>query len=130
MSGLEWMPFKRRRREKLFIIVRTRLLSINFTSLVSLLSAFESVTRDMHSSCAALTVFCKFCCSLYFIFLFHLDILLTRRKATEALMHRASNYPDLFFEMPMYCCPVEIFFCLLVFNPIFVDLLYLASPIF
>ena len=28
--------------------------------------------------------------------------------ATEALIHRASNYPDLLAEMPRYCCLLEI----------------------
>ena len=28
---------------------------------------------------------------------------MTRRKATEALMHRVGNYPDLSPEMPRYC---------------------------
>ena len=42
-----------------------------------------------------------FISSLYFI-------LLTRRKATEALIHRISNYLDLLSEMPRYCCPLKI----------------------
>ena len=48
-----------------------------------------------------------------FIYLFILSlyfILLTGRKATEMLIHRTSNYPDLLFQMPKYCCPVEIFY--------------------
>ena len=35
-------------------------------------------------------------------------ILLTCRKATEALIHKASNYPHLLPEIPRYCCPHEI----------------------
>ena len=41
----------------------------------------------------------------YFISVF---ILMTSRKATETLINRVSNYPDLLPEMPRYCCPVEI----------------------
>ena len=50
-------------------------------------------------------------CFILFFFLSFISIviLLTRRKATEALIHRVSNYPDLLPEMPRYCCPVEIF---------------------
>ena len=44
---------------------------------------------------------------LFFIFI-SIFILLTRRKATEALIHRVSNYPDLLPEMPRYCCPLVI----------------------
>ena len=44
---------------------------------------------------------------LYFISIF---ILLTRRKATEALIHRVGNYPDLLPEIPRYFCPLVIFF--------------------
>ena len=35
-------------------------------------------------------------------------ILLTRWKATEALIHRISNYPNLLQERPKYCSPLEI----------------------
>ena len=41
----------------------------------------------------------------YFISIF---ILLTCRKAMEALIHRVNNYPDLLPEMPRYCCPLVI----------------------
>ena len=41
----------------------------------------------------------------YFIFIFILQIC---RKAKEALIHRASNYPDLLPKMPRYCYPLEI----------------------
>ena len=42
---------------------------------------------------------------------------MTRRKATETLTHRVSNYPDLPPKMPRYCCPVEIsYFDFLVFR--------------
>ena len=44
---------------------------------------------------------------IYFIFIF---FLLTRRKATEVLIRRASNYPDLLPEMPRYCGLVHFFF--------------------
>ena len=36
----------------------------------------------------------------------NLFILLTRKKATEALIHRVSNYSDLVLEMPSHCCPL------------------------
>ena len=39
-------------------------------------------------------------------FLFSIFVLLTRRKATEALIHRVGNYPDLLPEIPRYCCPL------------------------
>ena len=42
-------------------------------------------------------------------------ILLTRRKATEALIHRVGNYPDLLSEMPRYCYPLKIFALFLYF---------------
>ena len=42
---------------------------------------------------------------IYFISIF---ILLTRRKATEELIHRVGNYPDLLPEIPRYCCPLVI----------------------
>ena len=35
-------------------------------------------------------------------------ILLIHRKATEALIHRVSNYPDLLPEIPRYCRPLVI----------------------
>ena len=41
----------------------------------------------------------------YFVFIF---ILLTHRKATEALICRVSNYSDLLPELPRYLCPVQI----------------------
>ena len=44
----------------------------------------------------------------FFIYLFYfisMFILLTRRKATEALIHRVGNYSDLLPEIPRYCCP-------------------------
>ena len=57
--------------------------------------------------------FCCFCCKLfqsrkiilnfYFIYFISIYILLTHMKATEALIHRISNYPDLLSEMPRYC---------------------------
>ena len=46
--------------------------------------------------------------SFIYLFLFNLSILLTHSKATEALIQRASNYPDLLPEMPRFCCPLEI----------------------
>ena len=47
----------------------------------------------------------------YFISVF---ILLTRRKAMEALIHRVGNYSDLLPEMPRYCCPLLIQYKLIV----------------
>ena len=37
---------------------------------------------------------------ILFIYLISIFILLTRRKATEALIHRVGNYPDLLPEVP------------------------------
>ena len=34
---------------------------------------------------------------------------MTCRKATEALIHRLSNYSDLLPEIPRYCCPLVIY---------------------
>ena len=47
------------------------------------------------------------CLFIYFYFI-SIFILLTRRKATEALIHRVGNYPDLLPEIPRYCCPLVI----------------------
>ena len=44
----------------------------------------------------------------YFFYFISIFILLTRRNAMEALIHRVSNYPDLLPEMPKYCCPLVI----------------------
>ena len=44
----------------------------------------------------------------YYFYFISIFILLTRRKATEALIHRVGNYPDLLPEMPRYCCPFVI----------------------
>ena len=49
---------------------------------------------------------------VYFISIF---IFLIPRKATEALIYRASNYPNLLPEMPRYCCPLKIFYSIFVF---------------
>ena len=49
--------------------------------------------------------------SIFYLFIFYfisIFILLTHRKATEALMHRVGNYPDLLPEIPRYCCPLVI----------------------
>ena len=47
---------------------------------------------------------------LFYLFIYFISIfiLLTCRKATEALIHRVGNYPDLLPEMPRYCCPLVI----------------------
>ena len=45
---------------------------------------------------------------ILFIYFISIFILLTRRKATEALIHRVGNYPDLLPEMPRYCCQLVI----------------------
>ena len=44
----------------------------------------------------------------YFFYFISIFILLTRRKATEALIHRIGNYPDLLPEIPRYCCSLVI----------------------
>ena len=46
--------------------------------------------------------------NIFFIFLILIFILLTRRKAIQALIQRVSNYPDLLPKMPRYCCPLVI----------------------
>ena len=45
---------------------------------------------------------------LLFILFISIFILLTCRKATEALINRVSNYLDLLSEMPRYCCLLVI----------------------
>ena len=47
---------------------------------------------------------------LYILFIYFIPIfiLLTRRKATETLIHWISNYPELLPNTPRYCCPFEI----------------------
>ena len=44
-------------------------------------------------------------CLFYFIYFIFIFIF---RKATEALIHRVGNYPDLLPEIPRYCCPLVI----------------------
>ena len=44
----------------------------------------------------------------YFIYFISIFILLNRRKATEALIHRVGNYPDLLSEIPRYCYPLVV----------------------
>ena len=46
--------------------------------------------------------------NFYFFYFISVFILLTCRKATEALIHRVGNYPDLLPEIPRYCCPLVI----------------------
>ena len=48
---------------------------------------------------------CNFYLFIHFVCLF---IFLTRRKATEALIHRARNYPDLLSQMPRHYGLVDI----------------------
>ena len=45
-----------------------------------------------------------------FFFIFSIFILLTLRKVTKLLVHRASIYFDLLPEVPRYCCLVKIFY--------------------
>ena len=52
--------------------------------------------------------FCAFKFSLLNFFFIFIFILLTCRKAMEALIHRVGNYPDLLPEIPRYCCPLAI----------------------
>ena len=47
-------------------------------------------------------------CAIFLFYFISIFILLTRRKATEALIHRVGNYPDLLPEMLRYCCPLVI----------------------
>ena len=48
--------------------------------------------------------------NLIFLICFYISIfiLLTRRKATETLIHRVGNYPNLLPEIPRYCCLLVI----------------------
>ena len=48
--------------------------------------------------------------TLIFIFIYFISIfiLLSRRKATEALTRMVGNYPNLLSEIPRYCCPLVI----------------------
>ena len=73
-------------------------------------------------SCSVPTFFSCFTCGiclisqLYMIFFYFISIfiLLTCRKATEVLINRARNYPNLLLEMPRYCSLLGIFyFCYL-----------------
>ena len=60
----------------------------------------DFVTKDFVTDACPL-IFKDFPSCFIFIFYFiSIFILLTRRKATEALMHRVGNYPDLLPEMP------------------------------
>ena len=54
----------------------------------------------------------SFCKKHYFIlfFLFYLYIYPPDLKKSDGgAIHKASSYIDLLPEMPIYCCPVEIF---------------------
>ena len=44
----------------------------------------------------------------FFVYFISIFILLTRRKATGALIHRVDNYPDLLPQMPRYCYALVI----------------------
>ena len=45
---------------------------------------------------------------LLYIYFISIVILLNRRKATEPLIRRVRNYPNLLPEIPRYCCPLII----------------------
>ena len=63
------------------------------------------VHSDIYLMCTQQSFVCNF---LFLRFFFSIFILLTRRKPTEALIHRVSNYPDLLPEMPRYRCSLVI----------------------
>ena len=53
------------------------------------------------------TLYPQFVLLIYYLFI-SIFILLTRRKATEALIRRVSNYPDLLPKIPRYCSPLVV----------------------
>ena len=89
-----------------------KIIKLNPLALKFDLQQFEKVVYESincfdgykFTSTLALTEYILF---IYFMFV---SILLTRRKATEAIIHRPSNYPDVLPEMPRHCCPLEIFY--------------------
>ena len=70
-------------------------------------TSFAKMSR-VSTSEAGSFLFLLFESLFIFIYLISIFILLTRRKAMEALIHRVGNYPYLLPEMPRYCCPLEI----------------------
>ena len=66
---------------------------------------FEQYNNYKQAFSSAYFIRCLTYILFYFISIF---ILLTCRKATEALIHRVGNYPDLLPEIPRYCCPLVI----------------------
>ena len=51
------------------------------------------------------------------------------QESDGGAVHRASNYPDLFPEMPRYCCPLEIFISVfLVFTEIYLKFITALRP--
>ena len=68
----------------------------------SFISSCQTISYKDHSFCFSIDFWLSF-----FIFIFTF-ILLTSRKATETLIHRVDNYPNLLPEMPRYYSPLVI----------------------
>ena len=64
--------------------------------------------RTAKKSCTILKNKGRPMAEIVFIYIIYIFILLIRRKATEVLKHRVSNYSDLLPEIPRYCCPLVI----------------------
>ena len=85
-----------------------------FTQLQSLATNFwvathglKSISLEKHRVATQPKPFCKNL-SYFFLFFFSTFILLTRRKATGAIIRRVTNYLDLLTEMPRKHCTLEI----------------------
>ena len=99
-----------------FLLQKTNnTITIEFKMFISRQSEAQSFRKSVCTKCHKLRRFqilrlsLVFSCSLFYLFFIYfisIFILLTRRKAMEALIHRASNYPDLLPNMPRYCCPL------------------------
>ena len=88
--------------KKLIKFVRSKVKIVFFFN--KLVDETGSSVEDLHNIAHLFNIVFIYL-FIYFISIF---ILLTRRKATEELIHRVGNYPDLLPEIPRYCCPLVI----------------------
>ena len=80
----------------------------NFLSLIELLGKFDPIMGEHLQRVTNAEIHNHYLGKRIQFFFISILILLTCRKATEALIHRVSDYPNLLPEMPKYCCPLVI----------------------